>query len=201
MKIIEICLLVKRIINFISRLKNIFIFAVYGVHIGKHCVVHGHIGIRIGKKASVVVGNEFYYSSGSNINPLCARDRGFICVNDDAKLIIGDNVAMSSTRIWCHQSITIGDNVLVGGGCTILDSDCHSLSWMDRRELITDMRNKHDAPIVIGNDVLIGMNTMILKGVTIGERSIIGAGSVVTQNIPADSVAAGNPAVVIRSNK
>ena len=61
------------------------------------------------------------------------------------------------------------------------------------------MQNKKDSPIKIEDDVLIGANSIILKGVTIGKRTIIGAGSVVTKSIPSDCVAAGNPCRVIKS--
>lgn len=80
----------------------------------------------------------------------------------------------------------------------MLDSDAHSLNYLDRRDGLKDMANRVDKEIVIDDDVLIGMNTIILKGVHIGARSIIGAGSVVAKDIPCDCVAAGNPARVIK---
>ncbi len=81
-----------------------------------------------------------------------------------------------------------------------MDSNAHSLNAGLRRDYNSDMKHKVDAPIVIEDDVFIGMNSIILKGVTIGARSVIGAGSVVTRSIPADCVACGNPAVVIKKN-
>lgn len=69
---------------------------------------------------------------------------------------------------------------------------------MDRRNGIADQRNKKSKPIVIEDDVWLGTNSIVLKGVTIGARTIIGAGSVVTKDIPADCIAAGNPCKVIR---
>ena len=191
---------VKRIFNFASKLKNIILFSFYGIEHGKGLCVHGHIGIRIDKEATIMIGDKCYISSGNDINPLCARDGGFICVEKGAKLFIGDNCGMSSPRIWSHSSIIIGNNVQIGGNCVILDSDCHSLFYMDRRDLKVDVENKKSAPIVIEDDVLVGANSFILKGVKIGARSIIGAGSMVVKSIPADSIVAGNPARVIRNN-
>ena len=78
-----------------------------------------------------------------------------------------------------------------------MDSDCHSLNYLDRREGSIDQKNKRCKGIVIENDVLVGAYTIILKGVHIGARSVIGAGSVVTKDIPADCIAAGNPCKVI----
>lgn len=103
---------------------------------------------------------------------------------------------------------------MLGGG-TIYDHDSHSLNYLDRRNDINDelndirlgnnfIKNKdwsnvNSKPIKICNDAWIGMNVIILKGVTIGEGAVIGAGSVVTKDIPAWCVAVGNPAKVIRS--
>lgn len=105
---------------------------------------------------------------------------------------------MSSPSIWVHKEIYIGDNVQIGGSTIIVDSDCHSLSHLDRKEKKMDMKNKKDFPIRIENDVLIGTHCIILKGVTIGARSVIGAGSIVTKDIPSDCIACGNPARVIK---
>ena len=79
-----------------------------------------------------------------------------------------------------------------------MDSDSHSLNYIDRRDYKLDKKNKKSSEIVIEDDVLIGTRSIILKGVTIGARSIIGAGSIVTQSIPSDSIAGGNPCKVIR---
>lgn len=77
----------------------------------------------------------------------------------------------------------------------ITDTDAHSLDWEDRRHGRGEVPS---VPIVIEDDVWIGAQCIILKGVTIGPRSIIGAGSVVTHSIPADCIAAGNPCKVLR---
>lgn len=111
---------------------------------------------------------------------------------------IGNSVGMSSVTIWCHQAITIGNHVNIGANTIILDSDCHSLYYLDRQEINTDIRCKTDKPIVIGDDVLIGTNCIILKGVTIGDRCVVGAGSVVTKSMPVDCIVGGNPAKIIK---
>lgn len=113
-----------------------------------------------------------------------------------SRLIIGDNVGISGSSICARKSVTIGNNVLIGSGCLITDSDAHPINWLDRRE----GRNGSTqcAPVEIGDDVFIGARSIILKGVTIGDRAVIGAGSVVTKDVPADALVAGNPARVIR---
>ena len=121
--------------------------------------------------------------------------QGAVYVEDGARLTIGAHVGMSSTRLWVHDSVTIGDNVKIGACVLITDTDAHPMDYMARRNTNEGTKS---APIVIEDDVWIGAHSVVLKGVTIGARSIIGAGSVVTRSIPADCVAAGNPCRVIR---
>lgn len=94
------------------------------------------------------------------------------------------------------DSVTIGDNVKVRACVLITDTDAYPLDYLARR---TSNDGTKSTPIVIEDDVWVGAHSIILKGVTIGARSIIGAGSVVTKSIPADCVAAGNPCKVIKT--
>lgn len=116
-----------------------------------------------------------------------------------SSIVIGNNVGISGSTICARERITIGDNVLIGSGCIITDGDAHPIGWEDRKEGRNEKINS--APISIGNDVFIGARSIILKGVTIGDRSVIGAGSVVTKNVPADCIFAGNPAKEIKKLK
>jgi acetyltransferase-like isoleucine patch superfamily enzyme len=90
--------------------------------------------------------------------------------------------------------ITLGDNVHITGDCQFLT---HDGSTLILRKEIPDL--ELTAPIEIGNDVFIGFRTIILPGVKIGNRCIIGAGSVVNKSIPDNSVAVGNPCKVVRT--
>lgn len=168
----------------------------YGVQCGRHCVVHGKLYVHLFPSAKVKIGDNLYFSSGWGINALCTNRRGMIYATENATITIGNNVGMSSTVLWAHKSITIGDHVKIGGNCILIDTDSHNKDYMIRRGQYTDWGVAE--PIVIEDDVFIGMNCIILKGVTIGARSIIAAGSVVTKSIPAGCIAAGNPAKVIR---
>lgn len=115
------------------------------------------------------------------------------------ELIIGDGTFIGhqcSFRIAC--SVRIGRHCLLAGGVAVLDMDGHPLDAENRRN--------HEptppagiAPVVIGDDVWIGAGALIIKGVTIGDRSIVAAGSVVTKNVPPDVVVAGNPARVVKN--
>ena len=120
-----------------------------------------------------------------------------ISISKDAQLIINGDIAMSNSSIIVTQKISIGSNVMIGGGCTIVDTDFHSLNPRDWFSAEDDA-NKISAEVSIGDNVFIGMNVMILKGVHIGNNVIIGAGSVVTKDIPANEIWAGNPARKIK---
>ena len=132
------------------------------------------------------------------MNPIASNLQADVYVEPGATLTIGNNVGMSSTRLWIHESARIGNNVKIGGCVLITDTDAHPMDYMARR---SSNEGTKSAPVVIEDDVWIGAHCIILKGVTIGARSIIGAGSVVTKSIPADCVAAGNPCRVIKNLK
>jgi acetyltransferase-like isoleucine patch superfamily enzyme len=110
------------------------------------------------------------------------------------------------SRIWSSKCIAIGDRVLISHNVNIFDNSTHPVSAKKRheqfRQIITTGHpiniDLDEQPVMIGNDVLIGCMSIILAGVTIGEGAIIGAGSVVTKDIPPYTIAAGNPARIIR---
>ncbi len=105
---------------------------------------------------------------------------------------IGDFVLISpGNQIIASERITIGSNTMIASGCYISDSDWHDT--YDR----TAERDKY-APVILEENVWIGSRVIVGKGVTIGKNSIVGAGSVVTRDIPANVIAAGNPAKVIK---
>lgn len=105
-----------------------------------------------------------------------------------AEIIIGDYCSFSGVSLWAHESIKIGNNVRVGANVSIMDSDQHT----------DDIRSGNNRPVVIEDNVWLGANVIVLKGVSIGRNSLVGAGSVVTRNIPENVIAAGNPCKVIR---
>lgn len=173
---------------------NRMILRSYGAVLGKNIQIPGKVHWLI-RGDKVRIGDNFYYSSGDAVNPISSNLHGAIYVENGASLAIGNDVGMSSTRMWIHGSIKIGDHVKIGGYVLMTDTDAHPMDFMVRR---SSNEGTKSAPIVIEDDVWIGAHCIILKGVTIGARSIIGAGSVVTKSIPADCVAAGNPCRVIK---
>jgi acetyltransferase-like isoleucine patch superfamily enzyme len=205
------CFLVKllRIPHKIKRhyfiLWNRLLFSLNGVAYGKKMVIYNHIYLRKHPQSLLSIGDNFVLTSGEAFNPLCRNIRGCIYLPFATSVIeIGDDTGISSACLWAKQRITIGNRVKIGGDCILMDTDAHNLDYSVRasKEKIgkygKDSLTSASAPIVIEDDVLIGTRCIILKGVTIGARSIIGSGSVVTKSIPADCIAAGNPCKVIR---
>lgn len=130
---------------------------------------------------------------------------GCISVGKNGSVTIGD-YALIGPRVLIQaiKKIEIGRFAYIGPDVLIIDSNHHSIYAMDRMldELAVDKGisglNAVSKPIKIGNHAWIGRRAMIFKGVTIGDRAIVGAGSVVTHDVPADSVAAGNPATIVK---
>lgn len=111
---------------------------------------------------------------------------------------IGDHSGASAVIISSRSGVTIGKNVKMGGNVRVFDHDYHSLDAAVRRTS-DDVHGVKSKPVVIGDDVFIGTNAIILKGVILGARSIVAAGSVVVNNVPADEIWGGNPAAHIRT--
>lgn len=128
-------------------------------------------------------------------NPLGASHPVVLCTwQSGALLQIGDNFAMTGGSIIAAEKVVIGDNVNVGANTTIMDTDFHPLDVQARR---MDSLPSNTAPVIIEDDVFIGMNCLVLKGVTIGRGSVVGAGGVVTKDVLPNVIVAGNPARVI----
>ena len=143
------------------------------------------------------IGKNFAMNNGISHNPIGMPQPCTFFVDRGCSITIGNNVGISQTALIAHADITIGDNVKIGGGTCVYTSDFHSLN-SELRRTGEDLKNRKSAPVTIEHDVFIGARCIILKGVTIGENSIVGAGSVVTKSIPANEIWAGNPAKFIR---
>jgi acetyltransferase-like isoleucine patch superfamily enzyme len=144
--------------------------------------------ITIGKK-SIICGELLTFAHG-----------GRIAVGNDC--YIGEG-----TKIWSGCSVSIGNNVLIAHSVSIMDNLTHPIDFIERRKHYESIYSaghpEHidlgDRPIAIGDDAWIAAGSIILRGVSIGARSIISAGSVVRHDVPPDTIVAGNPAIEIRS--
>ena len=165
-----------------------------------------------------------------NISVNNPEQRKYVTIGDDSmldcqiyfesgvgKVDIGNRVYIGGSTLICRSRIEFGDNIFVAWGVYFYDHDSHSMDYQDRQRDITQqledyrngesfIKNKNwdvvnSAPITICDNAWIGLNAIILKGVTIGEGAIVGAGSVVTKSAPSWTLVAGNPARVIKELK
>lgn len=147
----------------------------------------------------IELGSGLQLRSTVRSNPLGPNHPVIICTwKANAELIIGRNFSMTGGTLCAAQKIVIGDNVAVGANSIIIDTDFHPLNPTSRN---LNPQEGKTAPIVIEDNVFIGMNSIILKGVRLGCGSVIGAGSVVTRDVPSGMIAAGNPARLIGTIK
>lgn len=144
------------------------------------------------------IGVNFKNNNRLQSNPIGRNYKCLFVVRKNAVLEIGDNVGLSGVSIVCQKSISIGNNVKIGANTCIYDTDFHSLNKDLRKDKLKDIENIQKKEIIIGDDVFIGAHTTILKGISIGNGSIVGACSVVTKNIPKNEIWAGNPAKFIK---
>jgi acetyltransferase-like isoleucine patch superfamily enzyme len=115
-----------------------------------------------------------------------------VTVRKEAEINIGKNSGFTGITMVAEHKITIGENVLIGAYCTIIDNDFHNPDPTQRAIYRFSAK-----PVVIEDNVFMGMNCIVLKGVTIGKNSVIGANSVVISNIPPNSFAMGNPCKLV----
>jgi acetyltransferase-like isoleucine patch superfamily enzyme len=160
-------------------------------------------GYKVWGKMRLLVHGVGSITIGNNFHAVSDRKRSFITlfspiqltVIGNAEIIIGNHVGLNGTTITARKKISIGDYTMIGPNTIIVDNDGHN-AWPPRDRWTTSGKSEE---IIIENDVWIGMNCTILKGVKIGTGSIISAGSVVISNVEANSLYAGNPAIKIKS--
>lgn len=173
---------------------NKFLFYLKNVNIKKDYNIKGILYIK--NKGTIKINNNFRANSGKMYNPIGGDTVLRLIVQQNGILEIGKNVGISNSSIVCTNHISIGNNVLIGGGCKIWDTDFHALDPYIR--IIEKDRVVNSKSITIHDNVFIGSQSLILKGVSVGKNSIIGAGSVVTRSIPENEIWAGNPAKFIK---
>ncbi|MEM8705071.1 MAG: acyltransferase [Actinomycetota bacterium] len=152
-------------------------------HLGKRCRVYGKLIVR--PWGTMIIGDRVRFTA-----EVLPTEVG---VAEGAELTIGSNVFVNyGTSIGVGKKVTIGDDVLIGTGCIIIDSDFHRLE--------PDRRNERDEPepITLENNVWLGNRVIVHKGVTIGQDSVIAAGSIVTKDVPPGQIWGGAPAKFIR---
>lgn len=166
-----------------------------GVQIGAGWRCYGLPIIQKHRASELAIGIRASLRSTRRSNPLGPAHPCILSTRRAAaQLTIGDDFGMTGGSIVCDDQIVIGHRVWVGANTVICDTDFHPLQPEAR---LADPAAGATAPVVIEDDVFIGMQALILKGVTLGAGCVIGAGSVITRDVPAGMIAAGNPARVI----
>lgn len=165
-----------------------------GIKVGKKVVFNGFPRIRRNENSDIIIGDNCIFNSAKNSVSVGLEKRcTFVTLRKKAEIIVGKNSGGSGITLLAAVKIKIGENVMIGAHSMIIDNDFHHADPNKRHDSI-------DIParsIIIEDNVFVGTNCMILKGITIGENSVIGANSVVITNIPRNSIAIGNPCKVV----
>lgn len=157
---------------------------IYGKNLGGNRVVLKNVG-------KIKLGNKVFLNSYPDGD---LYRTGLFTHYKNAMISIGDNCIFNGTIIHCNTKVSIGSFCMFGPGTKIVDNDSHRIST----DISERRKSSNSIPIYIGDNVWVGMNSLILKGVSIGKNSIVGAHSVVTKNIPENVLVAGNPAKIIK---
>lgn len=170
-------------------------FRLNGVSYEKGLQTKGKVYVYNGDLGRIHIGQDVHLNSADWANPIGSGNHIWIqIVEKTASLSIGNRTGISNAAITCATKVEIGNDVLIGSGTRIYDTDFHSLDMHMRKAAGSVM----SAPIKIEDGVFIGAGAVVLKGVTIGKGSVVGAGAVVAKSIPAGEIWAGNPARYIR---
>jgi acetyltransferase-like isoleucine patch superfamily enzyme len=161
----------------------------WGVRLGPGCAFNGPALFRRHPGSRITIGDGCKFNS-SPVSNLIGVNRPCIVstLTEGARVHIGPNCGFSGTVIGCASKIVLGENVRCGANTLITDTDWH----MD------DPRTGPDAPVTIEENVWLGANVTVLKGVTIGENTLVATGSLVTRSLPPNVVAGGMPAKVLK---
>jgi len=161
----------------------------WGVELGKNCSFTGHPRLRRHPLSRITIGPNCRFNSSHESNLIGVNRPCMIStLREGAEVDIGPNCGFTGTVIGCACRIVLGQRVRCGANTLITDTDWHT----------DDPRTGPDAPVTLGNNVWLGVNVIVLKGVTIGANTLVGAGSLVTRSLPAGVVAAGIPVEVMR---
>lgn len=172
------------------------LFSLHGLGWGRRWRILGMPIVQRYRGSRIMLGDGLELRSWRSSNPLAPIHPVVLATRSASALIqVGRDVAMTGAALVAAERIIIGDRVLIGANATIVDTDFHPLDPAARRH---DMLAGERAAVVIEDDVFIGMRSLILKGVRVGAGSVVGAGSIVTRDVPAGAIVAGNPARVVR---
>lgn len=168
-----------------------------GVTFLGRATLYGFPILKMAPGSSIEIGDQVVLCSHSDFTALALNHPlKLSTLRPGARISIGQSSGISGGNIIAAQSVSIGEEVLMGANVTIFDTDFHPIAATNRRHS-DDQEKIGVAPVVIGNNVFIGTGSIILKGSQIGDDSVVGAGSVVHGTFPPGVIIAGNPAKII----
>ena len=168
----------------------------WGIQLGSSCKFSGQTHFRKYPGSTIRIGKNCRFRSSFRSNLVgLNRPCGISTHHKNAEISLGDCCGLSGTIIGAARSIILEDRVLCGANVTITDFDWHTMSLSQRNQGGMEKAQ----PVRIGENVWLGLNTLVLKGVEIGKNTVVGANSVVASSLPENVLAAGIPARVIRS--
>ncbi len=183
--------------RFISSLGALWLRA-KGLKVKKGLVLYGRPITHLTEGGTITLGENCVLCSKSEANFAGVNHPVILALlRPGAKLEIGDDTGISGGSFCAAKSVTIGKDCLIGANALVTDCDFHALKPEGRRH----NSNPDDIgcePVVIEDNVWLGANVVVLKGVTIGRNTVVAAGSVVTKSLPPNVVAGGSPAKVIK---
>lgn len=184
--------IINSIIDFLSTIYCKTKMRLWGINYGKGLRFRGNTAFYRSSGTIITIGDSCTFNSCDRFNFRGINHRNIIqtssMVEKGEGVRIGNRCGFSGVSIVCSVGVTIGDDVSCGTNVMIGDRNDHENRWP----------GFEPKPVFIGNNVWIGMNSIIMRGVTIGDNTIIGAGSIVTKDIPSNTIAAGSPCRVIR---
>nr|WP_321400046.1 acyltransferase [uncultured Desulfobacter sp.] len=161
------------------------------IDIGENCKFFGFPLFKRFPYSAIQIGSNCTFRSSQWSNYIGINHKCIIAtLNENAQIKIGNYCGFSGTVVGANKKIIIGDYVRCGANTTITDTDWHS----------NDPRTDEDAPVIIEDNVWLGLNVTVLKGVTIGRNTLVATGSIVTNDLPANAIAGGIPAKVFKIN-
>jgi maltose O-acetyltransferase len=192
-----------RVLGYATRIPQRLAFGLERKRLQRRCVLLGGTQLLPGCKMLNFRSDPRLIEIGRD----CRIAAEFMIFGHGGKITVGSNCFIGEgSRIWSANNISIGDNVLISHNVNIHDTNSHSLSAARRRAHVNDiflrghppeLPDVPDSPVVIEDDVWIGFNSTIMKGVTIGKGAVIGACSVITKDVAAFTVVVGTPARVV----
>jgi len=185
--------------RFISTACSRLSLSIQGCSYGKGFMTTGACSFKGRTEKSILLGKDVSLLAGWRSNRVGLSGRVLLQTLGNGCIEIGDGSGGSAVTLSSRSRISIGRNVCLGGNVRLFDHDYHALDHLARRLTMEEQEQSiRTEPIVIGDDVFIGTNAIILKGVTLGDRCIVAAGAVVFRGeYPNDSMIVGNPAKVI----